>query len=154
MQTPWFKHAILYSLNIKTFLDSNGDGIGDFQGVINSLGYLSNLGITCIWLLPFYPSPRKDDGYDITDYFKIDPRYGTLADFDELLKKADNYKIKIIIDLVVHHTSDHTGGSASRELIKPRGTVIFISGRQRYLKKSSGKLNSKESSKLFGHSMR
>ncbi len=106
MRVPWFKHAVLYSLNVETFLDSNGDGIGDFQGIIKSLGYLSNLGVNCIWLLPFYPSPLVDDGYDITDYFNIDPRFGTLADFDELLKKADSYGIRIIIDLVLNHTSD------------------------------------------------
>lgn len=106
MNSPWFKHSILYSLNIETFLDSNGDGIGDIQGLIKSMHYLSDLGITCIWLLPFFPSPLKDDGYDITDYRDIDPRYGTMADFDELVEIAHKVGIKIAIDLVFNHTSD------------------------------------------------
>lgn len=116
MKTPWFKHTILYSLNVETFLDSNADGIGDFRGLIQSLDYLSYLGIECIWLLPFYPSPLKDDGYDIMDYYSVDPRYGTMEDFEELVGKAAKLNIKIVIDLVVNHTSDqHEWFRKSRE---------------------------------------
>jgi maltose alpha-D-glucosyltransferase/alpha-amylase len=106
INSPWFRHAILYSLNIETFFDSNGDGVGDIQGLIKSMHYLSDLGITCIWLLPFYPSPLKDDGYDIADYRDINPRYGTMADFDELVENAHRLGIKIAIDLVFNHTSN------------------------------------------------
>ena len=80
--TPlWFKESIIYQLHIKTFCDANNDGIGDFQGLLSKLDYLKNLGVTAIWLLPFYPSPLKDDGYDIADYFTVNPSYGTLDDF-------------------------------------------------------------------------
>ena len=106
MEAPWYKHAILYSLNVGTFLDSNGDGVGDFKGLTNSLDYLSELGITCIWMLPFYPSPLNDDGYDIKDYLNVDPRYGNLKDFDEFINRANILKIKIVVDLVLNHTSD------------------------------------------------
>ncbi|WP_207429002.1 alpha-amylase family protein [Pedobacter sp. SYSU D00535] len=108
MNHIWYKNAIFYSLDIETFYDANGDGIGDFQGLIQKLDYLSGLGITCIWLLPFFPSPNRDNGYDITDYYNVDPRLGTLGDFAELMDKAGQLGIRILIDLVVNHTSiDH-----------------------------------------------
>jgi len=81
----WYKDAIIYEVHVKTFFDSNNDGIGDFNGLISKLDYLQNLGITAIWLLPFYPSPLRDDGYDIADYCNVHPAYGTLHDFRELL---------------------------------------------------------------------
>src|SRR5436853_2203423 len=84
----WYKDAIIYELNVRSFYDSNGDGIGDFQGLIQKLDYLEDLGINTIWLLPFYPSPLKDDGYDVSDYYDVHPDYGTLSDFKLLLKEA------------------------------------------------------------------
>jgi maltose alpha-D-glucosyltransferase/alpha-amylase len=102
----WYKDAIIYELHIKAFYDSDGDGIGDFNGLRQKLDYLENLGITAIWLLPFYPSPFRDDGYDIGDYFNIHPDYGTLRDFREFLKEAHRRGIKVITELVLNHTSD------------------------------------------------
>lgn len=102
----WYKDAIIYQLHVRAFYDSNDDGIGDFRGIIKKLDYLENLGITAIWLLPFYPSPLKDDGYDIADYFSINPDYGSLRDFRDLLKEAHNRGIKVITELVMNHTSD------------------------------------------------
>ncbi|NJR25036.1 MAG: trehalose synthase [Richelia sp. CSU_2_1] len=102
----WYKNAIIYSLDVETFMDSNGDGVGDFQGLSNRLDYLSGLGITCLWLLPFYPSPNRDNGYDVTDYYNIDPRLGTLGDFVEFMHQAGERGIRVVIDLVVNHTSN------------------------------------------------
>ncbi|MFH1778153.1 MAG: maltose alpha-D-glucosyltransferase [Candidatus Omnitrophota bacterium] len=104
--TLWYKDAIIYELHVKTFCDSNNDGIGDFKGLISKLDYLKSLGITAVWLLPFYPSPLKDDGYDIADYFSIHPTYGTLGDFKDFLKQAHKRGIRVITELVINHTSD------------------------------------------------
>ncbi|HZF64599.1 MAG TPA: maltose alpha-D-glucosyltransferase [Chitinophagaceae bacterium] len=102
----WYKDAIIYELHIKAFRDSNKDGMGDFKGLIEKLDYLQELGITAIWVLPFYPSPLKDDGYDIADYYSINPRYGTLEQFKQLLDEAHKRKLKVITELVINHTSD------------------------------------------------
>jgi maltose alpha-D-glucosyltransferase/alpha-amylase len=102
----WFKEAIIYQLHIKTFSDANNDGIGDFQGLLSKLDYLKNLGVTAIWLLPFYPSPLKDDGYDIADYYTVNPSYGTLDDFKRLLEAAHDIGLRVITELVLNHTSD------------------------------------------------
>lgn len=102
----WYKDAIIYELHVKTFCDSNNDGIGDFQGLKGKLGYLESLGVTAIWILPFYPSPLRDDGYDIADYMSVNPDYGTIADFREFLEEAHRRGIKVITELVVNHTSD------------------------------------------------
>lgn len=102
----WFKDAIFYELSVRAFYDSNGDGIGDFNGLIQKLDYLEDLGVNTIWLLPFYPSPLKDDGYDVTDHYDIHPDYGTLADFKAFLKEAHARGIKVITELVLNHTSD------------------------------------------------
>ncbi|HXY60720.1 MAG TPA: maltose alpha-D-glucosyltransferase [Chthoniobacterales bacterium] len=102
----WFKDAIIYELHVKTFHDSDGDGIGDFRGLIEKLDYLSELGTTAIWLLPFYPSPLKDDGYDIADYFDVNPNYGTLDDFRAFLSEAHKRRLRVITELVINHTSD------------------------------------------------
>jgi maltose alpha-D-glucosyltransferase / alpha-amylase len=105
--TPlWFKEAIVYQLHIKTFCDANNDGIGDFQGLLSKLDYLKNLGVTAIWLLPFYPSPLRDDGYDIADYYTVNPSYGTLDDFKQFLEAAHEIGLKVIAELVLNHTSD------------------------------------------------
>jgi maltose alpha-D-glucosyltransferase/alpha-amylase len=104
----WYKDAIIYQLHVKSFADSNGDGIGDFRGLTSKLGYLESLGVTALWLLPFYPSPQKDDGYDIADYFNVNPDYGTLKDFREFLREAHARGIRVITELVLNHTSsDH-----------------------------------------------
>src|ERR1700744_5917336 len=102
----WFKEAIVYQLHIKTFCDGNNDGIGDFQGLLSKLDYLKNLGVTAIWLLPFYPSPLRDDGYDIADYFTVNPSYGTLDDFKRFLDAAHENGLRVITELVLNHTSD------------------------------------------------
>jgi len=102
----WYKDAIIYSLDVKTFQDGDGDGSGDFRGLGERLDYLSSLGVTCLWLLPFYPSPNRDDGYDVMDYYAVDPRLGTLGDFVEFMHKARERGIRVLIDLVVNHTSD------------------------------------------------
>lgn len=102
----WYKNAVIYGIDVETFKDGNGDGIGDFKGLTEKLSYLKNLGINCIWLLPFYPSPNKDNGYDVKDYINIDPKFGTLEEFKKLIKAANKLNIRVIIDLVLHHTSD------------------------------------------------
>jgi maltose alpha-D-glucosyltransferase/alpha-amylase len=102
----WYKDAVIYELHIKAFRDSNGDGIGDFQGLLEKLDYLQELGVTAIWVLPFYPSPLKDDGYDIADYYNINPNYGTLDEFKAFLAEAHKRNLKVITELVINHTSD------------------------------------------------
>jgi maltose alpha-D-glucosyltransferase/alpha-amylase len=102
----WYKDAIIYELHIKAFRDSNRDGIGDFTGLMEKLDYLQELGVNAIWLLPFYPSPLKDDGYDIADYYSINPRYGTIDQFQKLLTEAHKRNLKVITELVINHTSD------------------------------------------------
>ncbi|MFL6569492.1 MAG: maltose alpha-D-glucosyltransferase [Chthoniobacterales bacterium] len=102
----WYKDAIIYELHVKTFHDSNGDGIGDFRGVIEKLDYLQELGVTALWLLPFYPSPLKDDGYDIADYYDVNPNYGTLQDFRDFLAAAHQRGLRVITELVINHSSD------------------------------------------------
>jgi maltose alpha-D-glucosyltransferase/alpha-amylase len=102
----WYKDAIIYELHVKAFSDSNGDGIGDFPGLLSKLDYLRDLGITCIWLLPFFPSPLRDDGYDIADYMDVNPAYGTLNDFKAFLSEAHKRGLQVMIELVINHTSD------------------------------------------------
>jgi maltose alpha-D-glucosyltransferase / alpha-amylase len=102
----WYKNAIIYSLNVGTFMDSNGDGVGDFEGLSRCLDYLSGLGVTCIWLQPFQPSPNLDDGYDVSDFYGVDPRFGSSGDFVDFAHQAKQRGIRIIIDLVINHTSD------------------------------------------------
>jgi maltose alpha-D-glucosyltransferase / alpha-amylase len=104
--SQWYKDAIIYELHVRAFSDSNGDGIGDFCGLTAKLDYLQDLGVTALWLLPFYPSPLKDDGYDIADYTDIHPAYGTLHDFKAFLKEAHRRGLKVITELVLNHTSD------------------------------------------------
>ena len=100
-----FKKSVVYQIYPKSFKDSNGDGLGDLRGVIEKLDYLKNLGVDYIWMTPFYVSPQKDNGYDIADYYKIDPRYGTMEDFEELVKEAKSRNIDIMLDMVFNHTS-------------------------------------------------
>ena len=102
----WYKDAVFYQLHVKSFVDSNGDGIGDFRGLTSKLDHLSSLGVDCLWLQPIYPSPFKDDGYDISDYTSIHPSYGTLDDFRQFLDQAHDRGLRVIIELVLNHTSD------------------------------------------------
>src|SRR5262245_14452570 len=102
----WYKNAVIYSLNVGTFMDSNADGVGDFEGLSRRLDYLSGLGVTCLWLQPFQPSPFLDNGYDISDYYGVDPRHGSSGDFVDFAQQAKQRGIRIIVDLVVNHTSD------------------------------------------------
>jgi trehalose synthase len=102
----WWKDAVIYCLDIETFLDSDGDGTGDFNGLLERLDYLSGLGVNCLWLMPFFPSPNRDDGYDITDFYAVDPGLGTLGDAVVVVRAAKARGLRVIIDLVVNHTSD------------------------------------------------
>ncbi|GAB3772005.1 alpha-amylase family protein [Ramlibacter monticola] len=102
----WYKNAVIYSVHVGTYMDSNADGIGDFEGLARRLDYLHGLGVTCIWLGPFQKSPRRDDGYDISDFYQVDPCFGTLGDFVEFTNQAEQRGIRVMIDLVVNHTSD------------------------------------------------
>jgi maltose alpha-D-glucosyltransferase/alpha-amylase len=111
----WYKDAVIYQVHVRTFSDSNGDGIGDFAGLTQRLDYLQQLGVTALWLLPFYPSPLRDDGYDIADYTAVHPSYGSLEDFQTFLMAAHKRGIRVIIEMVVNHTSDqHPWFKASR----------------------------------------
>src|SRR5207249_9635026 len=117
----WYKDAIFYELHIKAFYDGNEDGIGDFSGMLEKLDYLEELGITTIWLLPFYPSPLKDDGYDIADYYSINPAYGEIKEFQKFLQEAHRRHLKVITELVINHTSDqHRWFQAARNA--PKGS--------------------------------
>jgi maltose alpha-D-glucosyltransferase/alpha-amylase len=102
----WYKDAIIYEIHVRAFADSNNDGIGDFPGLMSRLDYLQDLGVTCLWLLPFMPSPLRDDGYDIADYVEVNPSYGTLNDFKQFLDAAHKRNIQVMIELVINHTSD------------------------------------------------
>ena len=103
---PWWKHAVIYEVYLRSFQDSDGDGVGDLNGVTQRLDYLESLGVDAIWITPFFPSQQIDFGYDVSDYESVDPRFGTLADFDRLLAEAQKRKIRVLLDLVVNHTSD------------------------------------------------
>src|SRR5580658_4497387 len=103
---PWYNHAVIYEIYPRSFQDSNGDGVGDLNGITQRLDYLQSLGVDAIWLAPMYPSPKVDFGYDISNYTSVDPDYGTLADFDRLLAAARDHHIRILLDMVLNHTSD------------------------------------------------
>src|SRR3954465_10214855 len=102
----WYKDAIIYQLHVRAFQDSNGDGIGDLRGLVSRLDYVQDLGVTALWLLPFFPSPLKDDGYDIADYMGVHPQYGTMDDVHVLLEEAHRRDLRVITELVMNHTSD------------------------------------------------
>lgn len=107
-ELPWWKHAVIYEVYPRSFADSNGDGVGDLNGITTHLDYLQNLGVDAIWLAPIYPSPQVDFGYDISDYTNVDPQYGTLADFDRLRAEAEKRHIRLILDMILNHTSDQS----------------------------------------------
>ncbi|MGL5478102.1 MAG: alpha-amylase family glycosyl hydrolase, partial [Clostridium sp.] len=100
-----FKNSVVYQIYPKSFKDSNGDGLGDLKGIVEKLDYLKTLGIDYIWLTPFYVSPQKDNGYDVADYYKVDPKFGTMEDFETLVSEAKKRDIKIMLDMVFNHTS-------------------------------------------------
>jgi maltose alpha-D-glucosyltransferase / alpha-amylase len=125
----WYKDAIIYELHVRAFADSNGDGIGDFPGLVSKLDYLQDLGITCIWLLPFFPSPLRDDGYDISNYIDVNPSYGTLNDFKVFLDAAHQRNMQVMIELVINHTSDQHPWFKAARLAPPgspqRGMFVW-----------------------------
>ncbi|HEV7750007.1 MAG TPA: alpha-amylase family protein [Baekduia sp.] len=102
----WWKNGVIYCLDAETFLDTDGDGVGDLAGIARQIDYLAGLGVTCLWLMPFQPSPNRDDGYDVADYYGVDPRLGTLGDFVELVRTATNRGLRVVVDFVLNHTSD------------------------------------------------
>ena len=106
IDNTWWKHAVIYEIYPRSFQDSNGDGIGDLNGITQRLDYLQELGVDAIWISPMYPSPQVDFGYDISDYENVDPQYGTLADFDRLMEEAKKRNIRVVLDMVLNHTSD------------------------------------------------
>src|SRR6187200_2772233 len=125
----WFKDAIIYELHVKTFCDSDGDGMGDFRGLMEKQDYLHELGVTAIWLLPFYPSPMRDDGYDIADYFDVNPNFGTLDDFRAFLDAAHDRNLRVITELVINHTSDQNPWfQKSRRAVARYGPVVGNKG--------------------------
>ncbi|MBC8094657.1 MAG: maltose alpha-D-glucosyltransferase, partial [Akkermansiaceae bacterium] len=115
----WYKSAIIYEVPVRAFFDSNADGIGDFRGLTQKLDYIQDLGVTAVWLLPFYPSPLKDDGYDIADYYSINPIYGTLDDFKEFMSEAHARGLRVITELVLNHTSDQHSWFQKSRRAKP-----------------------------------
>ena len=116
----WYKDAIIYQLHVKAFRDGNGDGYGDFIGLMDRLDYIQQLGANCIWLLPFFPSPLRDDGYDIASYEEINPTYGTIDDFRAFMEAAHERHIRVITELVINHTSDqHPWFQRARKSPKP-----------------------------------
>src|SRR5512143_3505563 len=117
----WYKDAVVYQLHIKAFYDANDDGIGDFRGLTDKLDYVKDLGVNTIWLLPFYPSPLRDDGYDVADYRNVHPAYGTRADFHQFVREAHRRELRVITELIVNHTSDqHPWFQAARRA--PKGS--------------------------------
>jgi maltose alpha-D-glucosyltransferase/alpha-amylase len=135
-QAIWYKDAVVYQLHVKAFFDSNNDGIGDFKGLTAKLDYIQSLGVNAIWLLPFYPSPLKDDGYDVSDYHNVHPQYGTIADFKQLVREAHRRELRIITELVVNHTSDqHPWFQAARRAppgSKKRNWYVWSDTVQKY----------------------
>jgi maltose alpha-D-glucosyltransferase / alpha-amylase len=115
----WYKDAIIYQLHVKAFYDSDNDGMGDFTGLMHKLDYVSELGCTAIWLMPFYPSPLRDDGYDISDYRAINPSYGSMRDFRRFVREAHKRGIRVITELVINHTSDQHAWFQKARKAKP-----------------------------------
>jgi maltose alpha-D-glucosyltransferase/alpha-amylase len=123
----WWKNAVIYCLDVETYADSNEDGCGDFPGLTKRVDYLAGLGVTCLWLMPFYPSPNRDDGYDITDFYNVDPKLGSLGDFVEFVRTARERGMRVIVDLVVNHTSDqHPWFQAARKSRDDRHRDYYV----------------------------
>nr|WP_309139664.1 alpha-amylase family glycosyl hydrolase [Siccirubricoccus sp. G192] len=118
-EPQWYRDAVIYQLHLKSFFDSNDDGVGDFAGLLQKLDYVAELGVDTLWLLPFYPSPRKDDGYDIADYLGVHPDYGTLHDARRFIREAHARGLRVITELVINHTSDQHPWFQRARLAKP-----------------------------------
>ena len=141
----WWRNAVVYQIYPRSFADSNGDGIGDIKGIISRVDYLSRLGIDAVWLSPFYPSALADGGYDVDDYMAIDPRIGTMAEFDEMVEKLHSHNIRVFVDIVPNHSSDrHVWFQEA--LASPRGSAA----RDRYIFRD-GKPNGEAPSRLASH---
>ena len=147
----WWKSAVVYQIYPRSFQDSNGDGVGDLQGIRSRLGYLKELGVDVLWLSPIYRSPQADNGYDISDYQDIDPAFGTMDDFNELIADVHALGLKLVMDLVVNHTSDEHHGSLSRVPRSIIQSAIGITGvtRVRVLKEEHPELNPRIGSLSF-----
>jgi glycosidase len=124
----WWKSGVIYCADVATWLDSDGDGTGDLAGLTRQLDYLRGLGVSTLWMMPFYPSPLGDDGYDITDYYAVDSRFGTLGDFVEMIRTADNLGIRVLVDLVMSHTSNQHPGSSGPATTAVPGTGTTTAG--------------------------
>ena len=123
----WWKSAVIYCLDVEKFLDWDDDGVGDFAGLVHRIDYLHELGVTCLWLMPFSPTPNRDDGYDISDFYGIDPRLGDFGDFVEMIRMTQDHGIRVIIDLVVNHTSDqHPWFRDSRSSLDSRRRLLCL----------------------------
>ena len=136
---PWWTRAVIYQIYPRSFQDSNGDGVGDLRGVLQRVDYLAALGIDAVWLSPIYRSPQDDNGYDISDYQDVDPIFGTLADLDTLIEALHRRGIKVVMDLVVNHTSDEPPGSSNRDPRKPIQSGTATGGVQRGMGWSRGR---------------
>ena len=136
-QADWYKDAVIYQLHIKAFFDANNDGIGDFAGLMQKLDYVQELGVNTVWLLPFYPSPLRDDGYDIADYRNVNPSFGTLRDVRTFVKAAHERGLRVITELVINHTSDQHPWFQRARLAKRgsahRNYYVWSDSDQRYL---------------------
>ncbi len=131
---PWYREAVFYEVPVKSFYDSNGDGVGDLRGLTQKLDYLQHLEVDCLWLLPIYPSPRRDDGYDISDFYGVAPEYGSVRDFEDFVAEAHQRKLRVILDLVLNHTSDqHPWFQSARQPGSPkRDWYVWSSDDSRY----------------------
>ncbi len=134
----WYKDAIIYQLHVKAFFDADNDGIGDFEGLRRKLDYLQDLGVTTLWLLPFYPSPLRDDGYDISDYKNINPSYGKMADFKAFIREAHRRDIRVITELIINHTSDQHPWFQRARRAKPGSKLRDFYRLERYRPEVSG----------------
>src|SRR5579863_3059546 len=135
-EPSWYKNGVIYEVHVRAFYDANGDGTGDFRGLTEKLDYIKDLGVTAIWLLPFYPSPLKDDGYDIADYCNVHPMFGTLGDFKAFLRAAHKRGLRVITELVINHTSDQHPWFQRARRAKPgssaRNFYVWSDTDQRY----------------------
>ena len=131
-QDPWWKHAVIYEIYPRSFQDSNGDGTGDLNGITERLSYLHDLGVDTIWIAPMFPSPQVDFGYDISDYEAVDPQYGTMADMDRLIAEARKHNIRVMLDMVLNHTSDkHKWFEESKSSKnQPKARLVCLEGRR------------------------
>src|SRR6476661_7455796 len=125
-EQDWYKDAIMYELHVKAFFDGNDDGVGDFPGLTQKLDYLQELGVTCVWLLPFYPSPLRDDGYDVSDYRAVHPAYGTMQDFRAFVREARGRGLRVAAEMVINHTSDQHPWFLAARQAPPGSPLLFF----------------------------